>query len=416
MGPTTTNYFELNPVHHPGGGINDLISVGGNLDPQNAYISISTLNGLVNGTYRLFNYTGTKLSSFNPTCLALALRGTFTIDESVPNQINLIVSGVVNPVWRGTGTSSTWDLNTTADWNANTLTFLNGDSVTFDDTGVASTVNISGTLQPGSVTFNNSTVSYTLAVPSSGKITGPGGLTKSGSGTLTITAATVILSGRSPSTAASLAWAAWLLNGSASTLGAGTNIVLNGGTFQFTGARPAAGAVNRYWTLGPNGGTVQSTASYLFHGQHDLRPRQPHQERLAADHSGRITAGLLTAANNTYSGNTYITQGELQIRNANALGTGKVVITAGADLAVGGGANYGTVPNNIDLNGYSDTSGYGAIRIGDTSTGSISAAPLLSWATAVWVLKRSASSLTFNISGPIVGSGSLTKLQYNWPP
>ena len=85
--------------------------MGGNLDPQNAVISIATLNGLVNGTYRLFNYTGAKLSSFNATCLSPGLRGTFAIDESVPNQINLVVSGIVNPVWRGTGTSSTWDLN-----------------------------------------------------------------------------------------------------------------------------------------------------------------------------------------------------------------------------------------------------------------------------------------------------------------
>src|ERR1035437_5659149 len=155
MGPTTTNYFELNLSTTPGGDVNDLINVGGDLDPQNAILSIGTVNGLVNGTYRLFNYSGAKLSSFNPVCVTSTYRGTFTIDESVTNQINLIVSGVVNPVWAGTGSSSTWDLNTTADWNANTLTFLNGDSVTFDDRGVASTVNMSGTLQPGSVTFNN---------------------------------------------------------------------------------------------------------------------------------------------------------------------------------------------------------------------------------------------------------------------
>src|ERR1035438_3141820 len=53
-------------------------------------------------------------------------------------------------------------------------------------------------------------------------------------------------------------------SGSASTLGAGTTVVLNGGTFQFTGARPAAGVVNRLWTLGSNGGTVQSTTATFF--------------------------------------------------------------------------------------------------------------------------------------------------------
>jgi autotransporter-associated beta strand protein len=416
MGPTTTNYFELNPATTIGGGINDLVSVGGNLDPQNAYISISTLNGLVNGTYRLFNYTGAKLSSFNPTCLAPGFRGTFTIDESVPNQINLIVSGVVNPVWRGTGTSSTWDLNTTADWNANTLTFLNGDSVTFDDTGVASTVNISGTLQPGSVTFNDSSVAYTLAVPSSGKITGSGGLTKSGTATLSITTSNNDFTGPVTLNGGILSVASFVASGSASPLGAGTNVVLNGGTFQYAGARPTAGYVNRYWTLGPNGGTVQSTANTFFMANTISGPGSLTKSGSPQLILGDITAGLLTAANNTYSGNTYITQGELQIRNANALGTGKAVITTGADLAVGGGANYGTVTNNIDLNG-PDTSGYGAIRIGDTSTGvNFGGTITLLGNSSVGSQNASASSLTFTISGPIVGSGSLTKLQTTAAP
>ena len=414
MGPTTTNYFELNPSTTIGGGVNDLIAVGGNLDPQGAYISIATLNGLVNGTYRLFNYSGTKLSSFNPTCLSPGLRGTFTIDESVPNQINLTVSGVVNPVWAGTGTSSTWDLNSTADWNNNTLTFLNGDSVTFDDTGTAATVNLSGTVQPGSVNFNNSAVSYTLA--SSGKITGPGGLNKSGSGTVTISATASDFIGPVTINNGILSVGTFALNGSASPLGAGSNVVLNGGTFQFTGARPAQGTVNRFWTLGPNGGTVQSTTATFFmlnpiSGPGSLTKAGSQQVIL-----GDILSGLLTAANNTYSGNTYITSGELQIRNAHAVGTGKIVVTSGADLSIGGGGNYGTMTNNIDLNG-PDTSGYGAIRVGDANTGiTLGGTITLLGNSSVGSPNASASGLTFNISGPIVGSGSFTKLQQSAAP
>jgi autotransporter-associated beta strand protein len=409
MGPTTTNYFEMNASTTVGGGVNDLVTVGGNLDPQGAYISIATLNGLVNGTYRLFNYTGAKLSSFNATCLSLGLRGTFTIDESVTNQINLIVSGVVNPVWAGTGSSSPWDLNTTADWNNNTLTFLNGDSVTFDDTGTAPTVNLSGTVQPGSVNFNNSSVGYTLA--GSGKITGPSGLNKSGSGTVTITATASDFIGPVTINSGTLSVGTFALNGSASPLGAGSNVVLNGGTFQMTGARPNQGTVNRFWTLGPNGGTVQSTTATFFmlnpiSGPGSLTKAGSQQIIL-----GDILAGLLTAANNTYSGNTYITQGELQIRSAHAVGTGKIVVSTGADLAVGGGANYGTITNNIDLNGL-DTGGLGAIRIGDTSTGmNFGGTITLLGNSSVGSQNATASSLTFTISGPIVGSGSLTKLQ-----
>ncbi|MDR3460548.1 MAG: Ig-like domain repeat protein [Verrucomicrobiae bacterium] len=416
QGAATTNFFELNPVTTPGGGTNDLITVGGNLDPQNAYISISTLNGITNGTYRLFNYSGAKLSSFNPACLTSTYRGTFAIDESVTNQINLVVSGVVNTVWRGTGSSSTWDLNTTADWNANTLTFFNGDSVTFDDTGVASTVNLSGTVQPGTVTFNNSAVSYTLAVPSSGKVTGSGGLLKSGSGTLTITATGNDFTGPVTVNGGILSVGSMAVNGSASTLGAGTTVVLNGGTFQFTGARPGAGVVNRLWTLGAGGGTVQSTTATFFMANQISGPGALTKTGTQQLILGDLTAGLLTAANNTYAGNTFITAGEVQIRNAHALGYGKAVVTAGADLAVGGGANYGTVTNDIDLNG-PDSGGFGAIRIGDTSTGvTFGGTITLLGNSSIGSQNASASSLTFNISGPIVGSGSLTKLQTTVAP
>ena len=207
--------------------------------------------------------------------------------RALPTRSTSIVSGVINPVWAGTGSSSTWDLNTTADWNANTLTFLNGDSVTFDDTGVAPTVNISGTLQPGSVTFNNSAVSYTLAVPASGKITGPGGLTKSGSGTLTITAATSDFTGPVTINGGILSVGTFALNGSASTLGAGTQYHAQRRHLPvYRGADPRRAAVNRLLDARAQRRHRPIHHGHLFHGQHDFRPRQPHQGRLAADHPG----------------------------------------------------------------------------------------------------------------------------------
>jgi autotransporter-associated beta strand protein len=87
MGSTTTNYFELNQTTAPGGGVNDLISVGGNLDPQNAYISVGTINGLINGTYRLFNYTGAKLSSFNPTCVSATVGARLRLMRALPTRL-----------------------------------------------------------------------------------------------------------------------------------------------------------------------------------------------------------------------------------------------------------------------------------------------------------------------------------------
>ena len=417
LGSTTTCYFDLNSSTAAGGAVNDLVTVGGDLDPKGASISVATLNGLVNGTYRLFTYGGTKLSSFNPTCQNTpGLRGTFTIDESVPGQINLIVSGVVNPVWAGSGSSSQWDLNSTADWNGNTLTFLNGDGVIFDDNGTAPTVNISGTLQPGSVTFNNSTlISYTLAVPSSGKITGPGGLTKSSNGTLTITAATSDFTGPVTINGGTLSVSSVGLNGSASTLGAGTTVVLNGGTFTTTAGNIAAAAFNRSFVVGPNGGTISvGTAGYIYitntiSGSGSLT-KLGATKQLIVGNAPPYPAGV-----NNYTGNTYINQGEVQIRNASALGIGKVVISGGGDLAVGGGANYGTMYNDIDLNGLngSDNNSYGALRIGDTGSGMTFAGTITLLSNSSFGSQSTASGLTFNVTGPIVGSGSLTKLQYS---
>jgi autotransporter-associated beta strand protein len=58
-------------------------------------------------------------------------------------------------------------------------------AVTFDDTGDATApINVVGTLQPTSVTVNNSVNSYTFA--GSGDISGSTGITKSGTGTLTV--------------------------------------------------------------------------------------------------------------------------------------------------------------------------------------------------------------------------------------
>lgn len=121
---------------------------------------------------------------------------------------------------------------------------------------------------------------------------------------------------------------------------------------------------------------------------------------------GDIVAGVLTNANSNYSGNTLITQGELQIRNAHALGYGNAVVTSNADLAVGGGASYGTVTNNIDLNG-DGPSGAGALEANDTST-QVTFGGTINLVTSATVSVFGSAS-GFIISGPIIGPGALKK-------
>src|SRR6185436_18906772 len=60
--------------------------------------------------------------------------------------------------------------------------FLDVDSVLFNDSAGASTVNLTTNLQPGAIAVNNSALTYTFT--GNGKLSGPTGLAKDGSGTL----------------------------------------------------------------------------------------------------------------------------------------------------------------------------------------------------------------------------------------
>ena len=89
----------------------------------------------------------------------------------------------------------------------------------------------------------------------------------------------------------------------------------------------------------------------------------------------------------------------MQIRNNNALGYGKAVVTSGADLAVGGGVAYGslgTITNNIDLNGDGPSSN-GALQVNDDNThGELLPAPLTSLPAAAlaWLPAAPSPSLS----------------------
>ena len=65
---------------------------------------------------------------------------------------------------------------------------------------------------------------------------------------------------------------------------------------------------------------------------------------------------MILPAASTYSGQTNVNAGNVQIRNVNALGSaaGKTVVAAGAVLSVGGGLT-GTINEPIDLNGSGGT-------------------------------------------------------------
>ncbi|MGC3989742.1 MAG: autotransporter-associated beta strand repeat-containing protein [Chthoniobacteraceae bacterium] len=148
-----------------------------------------------NGVYTLLS--ALNLLGSDPSLSAFAVgnvTGNFTgltsrqsaVTSISGNTIVLTISGD-SPKWTG-ATSSAWD-TATANWKlitgGTTTTFLASDAVLFDDTATSSAVAInSGNVSPSSVTFNNSTLNYTLT--GSNGIAGTGTLVKNGTASVTI--------------------------------------------------------------------------------------------------------------------------------------------------------------------------------------------------------------------------------------
>jgi autotransporter-associated beta strand protein len=92
--------------------------------------------------------------------------------------------------WNGTS-SPVWNVNGNVNWaTPETDRFYWGDLVTFDDTGVATTVQLSGTLQPWGMTVSSTVTNYTIEASEGNTLTGVFGLLKTGPSTLTMSGTT----------------------------------------------------------------------------------------------------------------------------------------------------------------------------------------------------------------------------------
>ena len=271
--------FDLSNTVTPGGGVNDLVQVIGDLMLSgNTEIGIHPLVGAIsNGTYRLFTYSGALTGGASNLRLAFPpTRQTTTLDTNTANEVNLIVSGsAATLVWRGDGAFNMWDVNLSSNWRngATPDKFFNLDQVTFDDSaGEQSTmVDLVETVFPSSVTVH-SALDYTFR--GVGKISGVTGLTKSGRGRLTIDTDNDN-SGPTTITAGTIQVGAGFNAGSL-----GTGDIANNGELVF----------NRTTGLTVPG-VISGSGSLVQQG------------------TGTITL----AADNTYSGSTTITGGTLQL-------------------------------------------------------------------------------------------------------
>jgi autotransporter-associated beta strand protein len=168
-----------------GGGVNDYVSVTGNLNlNSNALVVIPLANTAAAGSYRLIDYTGTRsgfLNLTNPTRYNLAL-------DYPANQVNLTVSGSAGNVRWNSASSTAWDIATSNWFNTGSSApdrFLQLDSVLVDDSGSYTNLLLLNTvLYPNNVTVSSSTRDYFFG--GSSRFSGAASLTKSGTSMLTI--------------------------------------------------------------------------------------------------------------------------------------------------------------------------------------------------------------------------------------
>jgi autotransporter-associated beta strand protein len=344
---STLNY-ELGQAGVPGGALNDLVNVGGNLQLDGTLNIAQSAGGTFGpGLYRLVSYGGTLTD--NGLDIGTAPAGTKAADlqvqTSVAQQVNLVNrAGLSLNFWDGgdasqyndgklAGGDGTWragspqpsmDSWTDADgklngnWAQNQFAVFGGKAgtVTVDDAGGA--VRIAGAqfavdgyevqgdgirmdaantvLRVGDGTAAGADMTATLNVA----LSGTGGLSKEDAGRLIL--------------------------GGANTYSGGTTV--KGGVLQGSAASLQGDIVNNA-EVAFDQDKAAGTYAGAMSGTGKLR---------------KIGAGTLTLAGaNSYSGGTLVDAGTLATDISGALGTGAVGVASGAVLQFGGKADAGTL-------------------------------------------------------------------------
>jgi autotransporter-associated beta strand protein len=277
--------------------------------------------------------------------------------------------------------------------------------------GALTTADATSNTWSGAVTLNtDSTVRVaTGSLTVSGPIGGGGGLTKTGSNTLT-------LSGNNTYTGATSVGAGTLQVGSATALGdSGTGTtVASGAALAVSGGITAAEPLTLNGTGINSGGALRTAdaTSNTWSGAISL----PTDSAVGGASGSLALGGVLSGAggltkvgantvtlagSNTYNGATTVSAGTLQITNASGLGSiaSPTTVQSGATLAVGGGI---TVSELLTLNG-DGVGSAGALVNADGNTNTWSGGITLASDSTI----GSAAS-TLQIGGIVSGSGGLT--------
>jgi autotransporter-associated beta strand protein len=301
-----------------------------------AYSSLNVNTSSAIDIYNLVSNASGSAMGTSPT-VTITLGGSSSTNSYAPNPADLL--------YVAAGSSLTFNSSAT---NANygLLTISLGQAGNFDIAGVA---NISAPIA--------STV----------------GVTKTGTGTLTISNSQAFTGGLTIA-------AGTVAVGSSTYLGAATSIttIQNGSILSFTNTTLITGPSTKTFVLSGGGeidAAVTTTVAGVISGTGGLVKGGPGILTLSPE-----TLGTTTLTSNTYAGGTTVTSGTLQFATQNALPAGVVTLDAGTALT--------------DIN--------------TTTAGTFMAGVTLNLAGAA-TFNESTAAKTFTIAGAIGGPGSLTK-------